>query len=38
MLRILPGPHLLVISLNGRKIFEEKIYASDGVNQTFLIH
>jgi hypothetical protein len=38
MMRILPGPHLLVISLNGQKIFEEKIYASDGVNQTFLIH
>ena len=38
MLRILPGPHLLVISLNGQKIFEEKIFASDGVYQTFLIH
>ena len=38
MMRILPGPHLLVISLNGQKIFEEKIYASDGVNQTFLLH
>ena len=38
MMRILPGPHLLVISLNGQKIFEEKIFASDGVNQTFLIH
>jgi hypothetical protein len=38
MLRILPGAHLLVISLNGQKIFEEKIFASDGVNQTILIH
>lgn len=38
MMRILPGPHLLAIYLNGQKIYEEKIYASDGVNQTILIH
>jgi hypothetical protein len=38
ILRILPGPHLLIISLNGQKIFEEKIYANEGVHQTFLIH
>jgi hypothetical protein len=38
MMRVLPGPHLLVVALNGQKVFEEKIYTSDGVNQTFLIH
>ncbi len=38
MMRVLPGPHLLIVSLNGQKIFEQKIYTSDGVNQTFLIH
>ncbi len=38
MMRILPGPHVLAIYLNGLKIYEEKIFASDGVNQTILIH
>lgn len=37
MMRILPGPHSLIVSLNGTKILDEKIFTSDGVNKTFLI-
>lgn len=37
MMRVLPGPHLLNVSINGTKILDEKIFTSDGVNQTFLI-
>ena len=37
MMRILPGPHLLNVTYNGQKILDEKIFTSDGVNQTFLL-
>ena len=37
MMRILPGPHRLNVTLNGKTIIDEKIFTSDGVNQTFLL-
>jgi len=37
MMRVLPGPHMLNVSFNGQKLLDEKIYTSDGVNQTFLL-
>jgi hypothetical protein len=37
MMRILPGPHRLNVTLNGKTILDEKIFTSDGVNQTFLL-
>ena len=37
MMRVLPGPHLLNVTFNGQKILDEKIFTSDGVNQTFLL-
>jgi len=37
MMRILPGPHRLNVTLNGKIILDEKIFTSDGVNQTFLL-
>ncbi len=37
MMRILPGPHKLNVTLNGKTILDEKIFTSDGVNQTFLL-
>ena len=37
MMRVLPGPHMLSVSFNGQKLLDEKIYTSDGVNQTFLL-
>jgi hypothetical protein len=37
MMRVLPGPHILNVSFNGQKLLDEKIYTSDGVNQTFLL-
>ena len=36
-LRVLPGPHVISIYLDNKKIIEEKIYAGDGINQTFVI-
>ena len=37
MMRVLPGPHMLNVIFNGQKILDEKIFTSDGVNQTFLL-
>ena len=37
LMRILPGPHRLNVTLNGKTILDEKIFTSDGVNQTFLL-
>jgi hypothetical protein len=37
MMRILPGPHRLNVTLNGKTLLDEKIFTSDGVNQTFLL-
>jgi len=37
MMRVLPGPHMLNVTFNGQKILDEKIFTSDGVNQTFLL-
>ncbi len=37
MMRILPGPHRLNVTLNGKIILDERIFTSDGVNQTFLL-
>lgn len=37
MMRVLPGPHMLNVTFNGQKLFDEKIFTSDGVNQTFLL-
>ena len=37
MMRVLPGPHLLNVTFNGQKLLDEKIFTSDGVNQTFLL-
>ena len=37
MMRVLPGPHLLNVTFNGQKLIDEKIFTSDGVNQTFLL-
>lgn len=36
-LRILPGMHTLRIVNQGQTIFEEKFYAPDGVNRTFMV-
>jgi hypothetical protein len=33
----LPGPHMLNVTFNGEKLLDEKIFTSDGVNQTFLL-
>lgn len=37
MMRVLPGPHMLNVTFNGQKVLDEKIFTSDGVNQTFLL-
>ena len=37
MMRVLPGPHLLNVTFNGQKLLDEKIFTSDGDNQTFLL-
>jgi hypothetical protein len=37
MMRVLPGPHILNVTFNGQKLLDEKIFTSDGVNQTFLL-
>lgn len=37
MMRVLPGPHMLNVTFNGQKLLDEKIFTSDGVNQTFLL-
>ena len=37
MMRVLPGPHMLNVIFNGQKLVDEKIFTSDGVNQTFLL-
>jgi hypothetical protein len=37
MMRVLPGPHMLNVTYGGQKLLDEKIYTSDGVNQTFLL-
>ena len=37
MMRVLPGPHMLNVTINGQKLLDEKIFTSDGVNQTFLL-
>lgn len=34
-LRILPGTHLLVVTLGNQRLLDEKFYAGDGVNRTF---
>ena len=34
-LRILPGTHLLVVTLANQRLLDEKFYAGDGVNRTF---
>ena len=37
-LRILSGTHLLSIASGNQVIFQEKFYAGDGVNRTFIIN
>ena len=37
-LRILPGTHLLSIASGNQVIFQEKFYAGDGVNRTFIVN
>lgn len=37
-LRILPGTHVLHLALENQIIFQEKFYAGDGVNRTFLVN
>jgi hypothetical protein len=37
MMRVLPGPHMLNVTFNGQVLINEKIFTSDGVNQTFLL-
>lgn len=37
MLRVLPGPHRLTVTIQGKKLLDEKIFTSDGVHQTFLL-
>jgi hypothetical protein len=37
LMRVLPGPHILNVSFDGQKLLDEKIFTSDGVNQTFLL-
>ena len=36
-LRILPGTHMLRVSLENQVILEEKFYITDGVNRTFIL-
>lgn len=36
-LRILPGTHLLRVTIGSQVILEEKFYVSDGVNRTFTV-
>ena len=36
-LRILSGTHVLRVALNKQIILEEKFYAGDGVNRTFIV-
>jgi hypothetical protein len=36
-LRVLSGPHLIRVELNGNALVNEKIYLNDGVNKTLLI-
>lgn len=37
-LRILPGTHVLILALGNQIIFQEKFYAGDGVNRTFVVN
>lgn len=37
-LRILSGTHLLSIASGNQVIFQEKFYAGDGVNRTFIVN
>ena len=37
-LRILSGTHLLSITSGNQVIFQEKFYAGDGVNRTFIVN
>jgi hypothetical protein len=37
-LRVLPGTHVLVLALGNQVIFQEKFYAGDGVNRTFVVN
>jgi len=37
-LRILSGTHLLTIASGNQVIFQEKFYAGDGVNRTFIVN
>ena len=37
-LRILSGTHLLSIASGNKVIFQEKFYAGDGVNRTFIVN
>ena len=37
-LRILSGTHLLSIASGNHVIFQEKFYAGDGVNRTFIVN
>ncbi|MDP2450488.1 MAG: hypothetical protein Q8M93_23720 [Polaromonas sp.] len=35
-LRVLPGTHVLIVSLGGQVLLEEKFYVGDGVSRTFV--
>lgn len=37
-LRIVPGSHVIKIINQGRTILDEKFYAGDGVNRTFIVN
>lgn len=37
-LRILPGTHVLSLVSGNQIIFQEKFYAGDGVNRTFIVN
>lgn len=36
-LRVLPGTHVLMVSLEGQVLLEEKFYVGDGVSRTFVV-
>lgn len=37
-MRVLPGNHLVRVDDNGRAVFNERVYVSDGVSKTLLVN
>jgi hypothetical protein len=37
-LRVVPGTHVIKIINQGRTILDEKFYAGDGINRTFIVN